>query len=116
VATLYAQPGWFDAFSAAVHFATPKQVAWLYALRRALLWGYAAVLVATLAARWLRGKIQRRRAAGITYPDGRMVEITRGASILEASRQAGILCLRRPRPLLDLSGPYLGGARAPTPR
>jgi adenylate cyclase len=90
VARRYAQPGWFDGFSAMVHFATPEQAAWLYALRRALLWGYAAVLAATLAARLLRGQIRRRRAVGITYPDGQIVEAPRGASILEASRQAGI--------------------------
>jgi adenylate cyclase len=90
VATLYAQPGWFQQASAAIHFVTPDQGKWLFALRRELLWIYAGILAATLAARWLRSQVQRRRSVAIAYPDGRIVELTRGGSILDASRQAGI--------------------------
>jgi adenylate cyclase len=90
VMRLYDQPGWFEGISAAIHFVSPDQANWLFALRRALLWNYAAVLAAVLAARWLRSWIQRRRSVAITYPDGRVVDLIRGGTILDASRQAGI--------------------------
>ncbi len=90
VARLYGQPGWFQGASAAIHFATPVQAKWLLALRDDLLWTYAAILAGALAARWLRAWIQSRRSVAVTYPDGGVVELIRGGTILDASRQARI--------------------------
>jgi adenylate cyclase len=50
-----------------------------------------AALLAVLAARLARWHWERRRGVvRLTYPNGRVVEIVRGVSVLEASRMAGI--------------------------
>jgi adenylate cyclase len=90
VAELYRQPGWFDQAAAVIHFPTPEQAARLYDGRRYFLIAYVLALLATLAARSFRNYLRRRNAVLVGYPDGRRVELQRGASILEASRQAGI--------------------------
>jgi adenylate cyclase len=90
VATLYLQPGWYNQVAASVHFADPQQLASLYAWRRILLAAYGAILLATIAARHIRNQMIRRQSVEVTYPDGKTVELHRGSTILEASRQAGI--------------------------
>jgi len=53
--------------------------------------GFLAALVGVLAARLLRWRWERRRGVvRLTYPSGRVVEILRGVSVLEASRIAGL--------------------------
>jgi adenylate cyclase len=90
VAELYRQPGWFEQASTVIRFPTAEQAARLYSARRYFLVVYALALIATLAARNLRSYLRRRNAVLVGYPDGRQIELQRGASILEASRQAGI--------------------------
>ncbi len=90
VAALYLQPGWYDRTAAVVHFADASQLASIYAARRILLIFYATMLIATVIARLLRNELVRRQAVGVTYPDGQVVELRRGGTILDASRQAGI--------------------------
>jgi adenylate cyclase len=90
VEVLYAQPGWYDNAAANIHFANADQLASLYAARRILLAIYAGLWIATLLARLVRNEVVRRKAVSITYPDGRVVELRRGGTILDASRQAGI--------------------------
>jgi adenylate cyclase len=51
---------------------------------------YFALLIGTIAARQLRIVIHRRHAVMVSYPDGRRIEISRGATLLEASRAAGV--------------------------
>jgi adenylate cyclase len=54
-------------------------------------YAFVAALLAVLAARLLRWHWERRRGVvRLTYPNGRVVEIVRGVSVLEASRMAGI--------------------------
>src|SRR5207245_1963489 len=54
-------------------------------------YAFVAALVAVLAARLARSRWQRRRGiVRLTYPSGRVVQIVRGVSVLEASRMAGI--------------------------
>ena len=49
------------------------------------------LVVLVLGARWVRAALAaRRKAPQLTYPDGRLVEITPGATVLETSRTAGI--------------------------
>ncbi len=51
---------------------------------------YFALLLGTLAARLVRMAHERRSAVTVNYPDGRRIEIGRGATLLEASRAAGV--------------------------
>jgi adenylate cyclase len=54
-------------------------------------YAFVAALLAVLAARLVRWHGERRRGVvRLTYPNGRVVEIVRGVSVLEASRMAGI--------------------------
>ena len=90
VAALYLQPGWYDRTAAIIHFADASQLASLYEARRILLAAYAVILMAAISARLIRNEMIRRQSVSITYSDGRVVELHRGSTILEASRQAGI--------------------------
>jgi adenylate cyclase len=87
---LYREPGWFEQAQARIHFATQAQAASLYAARRGFLVGYALLVILVLVARHLRDYLRRLNAVIVTYADGQRVELHRGATILEASRQAGI--------------------------
>jgi adenylate cyclase len=56
-----------------------------------LSWSFAGMIVAVLLARLVRRTWRRRHGlVRIRYPDGRVVEVTPGTSVLEASRLAGI--------------------------
>jgi adenylate cyclase len=90
VAALQSQPGWMEQARAALHFPDAAAAASLYLLLRWLLYGYGTLVAAVLLARVLRDRLLRRRAIIVTYPGGRRVELRRGATILDASRQAGI--------------------------
>ena len=87
---LYREPGWFAGAQARIHFATQAQAASLYAARRGFLVGYALLVFLVLAARQLRDYLRRLNAVIVTYTDGEIVELHRGATILDASRQGGI--------------------------
>ena len=87
---LYREPGWFAEAQARIHFATQAQAASLYAARRGFLVGYALLVILVLAARQLRDYLRRLNAVMVTYADGEIVELHRGATILDASRQGGI--------------------------
>ena len=52
--------------------------------------GFRGVVAAVLLARLVRRACRRRGLVRIGYPDGRVVEVTPGTSVLEASRLAGI--------------------------
>src|SRR5215813_1779558 len=54
-------------------------------------YAFVAALLAVLAARLARWRWERRRGViRVSYPSGRIVQIVRGVSVLEASRMAGI--------------------------
>ena len=66
-------------------------VAAAYGYQRASLWGMAAILVLIPLSRYARHLFDKLRGAVvITYPGGRRVTASRGASVLDASRSAGI--------------------------
>jgi adenylate cyclase len=90
VARLAQDPDWLEAAKAAIRFPSPEEVALLYRVRDGLLWLFAALLIATLLARWFRAWFIRHRAIQVTYPDGRKVVIQPGTTVLEASRIGGI--------------------------
>ena len=90
VAYLYREPGWFQQAQAAIHFPSAAQAAALYAARRWFLLGYALLILrhpGRPAFAQLSAPAQRRRGHLWRWP---RVELHRGATILEASRQAGI--------------------------
>jgi adenylate cyclase len=51
---------------------------------------YFALLIGTVFARQTRIVFHRKHAVAVSYPDGRRIEISRGATLLEASRAAGV--------------------------
>jgi len=88
--------------------ATPSQGAAIDAMTERVRWVYGAALLALLAARLGRGRLERlagRPAVALRYPQ-RSVRVPRGWSVLEASRAHGI-------PHLSLCG---GRARCSTCR
>ncbi len=91
VAVLVKDPAWVAETLRAHPRASPATVAWL---EQIVVWvrrGFVVALLAVLVARLLRWLWERRRGAiRLTYPTGRVVAIGHGASILEASRSAGI--------------------------
>ena len=90
VARLASDPAWLEEASLAIGFPDEAGVAFLYAIERWILIGFAVVLIGTLVARSVRHWLIRRRAVAITYPSGQTVVVDAGTTILEASRMAGI--------------------------
>src|SRR5215472_721725 len=71
--------------------AAPADAAFIDQLVVWVRYAFVAALLAVLAARMVRWYWQRRRGiVRLTYPNGRVVQIVRGVSVLEASRMAGI--------------------------
>ncbi len=90
VAYLYHEPGWYERLAATVHFASPAQLAAVYWWRQTLLIAYAALILAVILARLARNELIRRQSVSVTYPDGRVIDLHRGLTLLEGSRLAGI--------------------------
>jgi adenylate cyclase len=90
VERLAEDPEWLDQAIARIGFPDEAGVAFLYAIERWFLIGFALVLAATLVARSIRRRLMRWRAIAIRYPGGQRVDVQIGTTILEASRIAGI--------------------------
>ena len=91
VMDLAADPNWVKWVLETHHRANPPDAAFIDDAVIWLRWGFLATLIAVLAARIVRWRWQRRRGiVRLTYPNGRLVEILPGLSVLEASRMAGI--------------------------
>jgi adenylate cyclase len=91
VAARAAESGWTEAAFAAMTLPTKEVGHSLDAIVEAGTWFFLAAVAAVLLARVLRGVWRRRHGlVRISYPDGRHIEVTRGTSVLEASRIAGI--------------------------
>jgi adenylate cyclase len=85
-----ATPGWAETTLHDNRHPGPEQRATLAGFQRAFLHGYAGALGVVLLARGARALSARRRTIRIDYPDGRIVQVARGFTVLEASRSAGI--------------------------
>ena len=91
VETLAADPTWMAAAQAAINAPPDAEIARVATLVDRMSLGYAILVAAVFLARFARRWWQRRRiAARIDYPEGRVVEIEPGTTVLEASRAAGI--------------------------
>ena len=53
-------------------------------------WGLAVILAVVAIGRWVRLALRRASEVTLTYPNGRVLTVLRGTSILEASRDADI--------------------------
>jgi adenylate cyclase len=86
-----ADPDWTRHAFADIVLPSPEARQALEAIIHALTRFFVGVVVAVLLARLARRAWQRRHGlVRIGYPDGRLVEVTPGTSVLEASRIAGI--------------------------
>ena len=91
VRALDADPAWRARALGPRHMGRADQAEHLLAWRDGLLWGYAGALVLVLAARGARTRAETRGGfVRVTYPNGRIVRVPRGASVLEASRRGRI--------------------------
>ena len=91
VQRLAADPDWLAAAQARIGFASAEEVAILARLENLFLAAFFGIVLAVLAARWLRHVLEARRGrVEIAYPGGRKVRVLPGTTILEASRGAGI--------------------------
>jgi adenylate cyclase len=86
-----ADPLWTRQAFAELRLPSPQAAAALARIADLSTWFFAAAIGLLLLARLGRGLWRRRHGViRIGYPDGRVVEVTPGTSVLEASRLAGI--------------------------
>lgn len=91
IALLAADPAWRAEMLGASHLGLPAQNERLAGIRRGLLAAYAALLGLVVLARGVRTVAESRGGfVRIGYPDGRIVRVPRGSSVLEASRRGRI--------------------------
>jgi adenylate cyclase len=91
VIALAADPGWTRGAFARMTPPSPEIQRTLETITEGLSWFFAGMVSAVLLARLARRICRRRHGlVRIGYPDGRVVEVTHGTSVLEASRLAGI--------------------------
>ena len=89
VVALSADPNWTR--EALARLPSPEAQRALARIAKALSWFFAGTVAAMLLARAVRRLWRRRHGlVRIGYPDGRVVEVTPGTTVLEASRLAGI--------------------------
>ena len=91
VMTMAEDPAWVAQLAQAHPRAAPADAAVIDQMVVWVRYAFVAALLAVLAARLVRWHWERRHGVvRLTYPNGRVVEIVRGVSVLEASRMAGI--------------------------
>jgi adenylate cyclase len=91
IAALAADPAWTRAAFAHIRQPSPTERQTLEEIIQILTWSFAGMVAAVLLARLVRTLWERRHGLiRISYPDGRIVEVMPGTSVLEASRMAGI--------------------------
>ncbi len=90
VARAMASPAFRAAALGAAKIGTPAEAAHLFHLRNLFIAGWLVLLLLVLALRGLRAwREQRGHGIAITYPNGRVILLPAGGSLLEASRRIG---------------------------
>ncbi len=90
-AALAREPGFAQRLMVQTHNPSPAQRATLAQIREGLSATVWTLLAATLLGRAVRERLSRRRGIiRLSYPDGRIVAVPVGWTVLEASRSAGI--------------------------
>jgi adenylate cyclase len=84
------QPEWLENFLAAAKVPPRSERAVLYQIYDGVLLTFGAAIAVALLARVARSLVERRSRIRITYANGRVVQVPRNFSILEASRLADI--------------------------
>ena len=91
IAALAADPAWTREAFAHMRLPSPAERQTLEEIIQILSWSFGGIIAVVLLARLARRLWERRHGlVRIAYPDGRVVEVTPGTSVLEASRLAGI--------------------------
>jgi adenylate cyclase len=91
IAALAADPVWTREAFAHMRLPSPAERRTLEEIIQILSWSFGGIVAAVLLARFMRQLWERRHGlVRIAYPDGRVVEVMPGTSVLEASRLAGI--------------------------
>ncbi len=91
VRRLAEDPDWLNAAMVSIKFADEQGVALIYSIENGFLAGFAGLLAMSFLLRQVRAWWERRHGiVHLTYPDGKRVPVIIGATILEASRGAGI--------------------------
>jgi adenylate cyclase len=91
IAALAADPAWTREAFAHMRLPSPAERQTLEEIIQILSWSFGGIVAAVLLARFMRRLWERRHGlVRIAYPDGRVVEVMPGTSVLEASRLAGI--------------------------
>ena len=88
ILALAQDPAWRATALQPIHVGRPDQVARLAGIRDGMLLTYAGLVAAVIVARGLRTLAEvTRGTVRLSYPDGRVVRVPRGTSVLEASRR-----------------------------
>ena len=91
ISTLIArQPEWLENFLSAAKVPPRSERTVLYQIYDGVLITFGAAIAFALLGRVARSLVERRSRIRITYPNGRVVQVPRNFSILEASRLANI--------------------------
>jgi adenylate cyclase len=91
IAVLARDPDWLGAAKARIGQPSAAVIAGAKEARDLAWAAMAALLAATLALRAVRLALDRRRGlVGISYPNGKRIELYPGMTVLEASRMAGV--------------------------
>lgn len=91
VLALAANPEWLGAVAGKGAVRNPEVATATATLKVQLHWTYALLVGGALAARALRGFLERRRGLiSIAYPNGQSVRVPRGWAVLDASRRGRI--------------------------
>jgi adenylate cyclase len=86
-----ADPAWLRTRARTDNWPDQASSAWVYEAERDVLTGFVVLLLVAFGSRGIRRLAERWRGrVRVRYPDGTMVTIGPGASVLEASRAAGI--------------------------
>jgi adenylate cyclase len=91
VSLLALDPQWVQDILSDARSPSPAALAMLMQTRDTVLLVLAALLLLTFAARIVRQLVEARRSVRITYPGNQVVTVPKGFSVLESSRQAGIV-------------------------